>query len=508
MNIISCAQMKAAEQYAIAHGVPALQLMKNAGYAAAEWLVRQVRVRGAQALVLCGAGNNGGDGYVIARLLCESGAAVSVAPLCGAPRTPDAQHMAERLRALPGIRWADAAALQNGQTLRGYDFIVDAVFGTGFHGELDADTAALFAGINDSGVPVFAVDMPSGANADTGLAAAQTLRARATVTFGAAKKGQLLSPARAYCGTLEAVPIGIAPEAFPAGVPQLPDTAFLRETLPVRATESNKGTFGRLLCVVGRLRYPGAAFMAGMAAARCGAGLVTVGTAASARPLLAARLAEVMTLPLPETADGSLSLAALEPILRFARQCSAVLIGCGLTQDGETQALVRALLARLRGCVILDADGINACAGHIDVLRFSKADLVLTPHPGEMARLCGQSIAQIQAARGKTAADFARDTGVTLVLKGAGTLTAAPDGRMWHNSTGNPGLARGGSGDILAGMVAGLAAQHIAPANAAAAAVYLHGLAADRAAARRGQYGMLPTDLLEEIPQIFCELSR
>lgn len=507
MKIITCTQMKAAEQYAVDHGTPALRLMENAGCAAAEWLASHTRVESACALVLCGAGNNGGDGFVVARRLAESGASVTVSLLCGQPRTPDAKEMANRLRAFPEIKWMDAAGVDE-EYLQACDFVVDAVFGTGFHGDIEPGIARLFEVIKRSGVPVFAMDMPSGANADTGFAAAQALRARATVTFGAVKNGQLVSPARECCGTLDAVEIGIPPEALPAGAPELPDMAFLRHVLPVRAAESNKGTFGRLLCVVGSRRYPGAAYMSGMAAARCGAGLVTIGTPASARPMLAARLSEVMTLSLPETAEGSLSLSALEPILSFAQNCSAVLIGCGLTQDGETQALVRALLARLRCPVVLDADGINACVGHIDVLRLSSAGLVLTPHPGEMARLTGQSIADVQTRRAWVAAVFARENGVTLVLKGAGTLIAAPDGRMWHNNTGNPGLARGGSGDILAGMTTGFTAQGIEPAQAAAAAVYLHGLAADRVAARRSQYGMLPTDLLEEIPQIFCELSR
>lgn len=509
MKIITCAQMKAAEAFAIQNGTPALELMENAGTAVARWIQKHAVVKGARCTVVCGAGNNGGDGFVVARRLCGAGASVSVVLAVGAPRTPDAKTMFDTLK-LPGVRVLDYAVDMQGclHALRASAFVVDAVFGTGVHGEVDEQTARLFDALSAAGRPVYALDMPSGANADTGFAAAHAVRAAATVTFGAAKAGQLVSPAREHCGELTAVGIGIPDAAFPADAEELLDLDFVRRTLPVRDPESNKGSYGRLLCVVGSLRYPGAAFMAGTAAARCGAGLVTVGTARSARPLLAARMSEVMTLALPETADGSLSLAALNGILAFAQKCSAVLIGCGLTMDGETAALVRALLARLRGPVILDADGINACAGHIDVLRTSQADLVLTPHPGEMARLTGQTAADVQANRAGIATSFAKENGLTLVLKGAGTLIAAPDGRLWHNNTGNPGLAKGGSGDILAGMTAGLAAQGIAPAPAVCAAVHLHGLAADRVAAKRSQYGMLPTDLFEEIPQIFCELSR
>ncbi|MFT9076303.1 NAD(P)H-hydrate dehydratase [Ethanoligenens sp.] len=508
MKIIGVAQMKAAEQYAIDHGVSALQLMENAGAAAAQ-TIRDAIPRQSTCTVVCGAGNNGGDGFVVARLLHEAGHAVSVVLAAGEPRTEEAAAMYKRLpdKEVRIYRYAENP-VRCRQLFTFSAVLVDAVFGTGFHGEVDADTAELFESMNESGHPIFALDMPSGANAGDGSAAVHAVRAAATITFAAAKSGQLKSPASEHCGKLLLAEIGIPDEGLPKNATELLDRTFLERVLPVRASDSNKGSYGRLLCLCGSKRYPGAAYMSGMAAARCGAGLVTVGAPEVLWSVLASRFSEVMILPLPQTEAGGLSVVALDDILQFAARCSCVLIGCGISPESETAALVRTLLQRLRGTVVLDADGINACAGHIDILRASKADLVLTPHPGEMGRLCGKTAADVQADRENCATAFAREAGVTLVLKGAGTLIAAPDGRLFQNNTGNPGLAKGGSGDILAGMVAGLAAQGIDPTLAACAAVHIHGLAADRCAEKHAQYAMLPTDLFSEIPQIFRELSR
>jgi NAD(P)H-hydrate epimerase len=253
---------------------------------------------------------------------------------------------------------------------------------------------------------------------------------------------------------------------------------------------------------------PGAAYMSAQAAARCGAGLVTLGAPSSIYQPLASKLNEVMITPLDETPGGSLSLKNLDRLIKMTEKTSAVLIGCGLTRNIETERLVCELIQHLTCTVVLDADGINAISRHINLLRASKASLILTPHPGEMATLTGQKTADIQADRIKAAKAFAVEAGVTLVLKGADTVISSPEGRVYINPTGNPGMARGGSGDILAGMTAGLAAQGIEPTAAACSAAYIHGLAGDRCAEKLSQYGMLPTDMLEEVPQIFRDMSR
>ncbi len=293
-----------------------------------------------------------------------------------------------------------------------------------------------------------------------------------------------------------------------APMPESEGLAFLRSVLKPRAAESNKGDYGRLLCVCGSEGMAGAASMSVGAALRCGAGLVEAALPKSIYPVVASRLAEpVFTLlhPLP---DGSASPEDLRALSQAVKRASAVLVGCGLGKSAAACAEVKQILREAAVPVVLDADGINLAAEHIDVLRECGAPLILTPHPGEMARLLGTTPHAVQAEREETARRFAAEHGVILVLKGAGTLVAAPDGRLYQNTTGNPGMAKGGSGDVLAGMVASFAAQGAELWSASAAAVYLHGLAGDRCAAKYSQCAMLPTELVGMLPEIFRELGR
>ena len=509
MQIIRCAQMKQVEQAAMAEGITSLRLMENAGSAAARVIRRAVDPGKLACTVLCGSGNNGGDGFVVARRLLEAGAEVAVILACGGPKTPEATEMCDRLSGLniPQIDFAreSARCLMRVDRSR---IVVDAVFGTGFHGRVEGPLAALFERVNRCGAAVFALDMPSGANADTGEVEGACIRAAQTITFGACKTGQLESPAVDYCGRIAAVDIGIPAEAFTGGVGELLTEADIRDKLPLRRRSANKGSFGRVACVCGSRAMSGAAYMAAMGALRCGAGIVTLGVPRGIQPILAGKLTEAMVTPLAETPAGSLSMSAWAPLAELTGRATAVALGCGLTQTPETARLVRDLVGAARCPTVLDADGINAVAGHMNVLRETSAPLILTPHPGEMARLTGKSIPEIQRERIRTAADFAAEYGVVLVLKGAGTVIASPEGKICVNPTGNPGMARGGSGDILAGMIAGFAAQGIAPFDAACCGVYIHGAAGDRCAECLSEYGMLPTDMLLEIPQIFRGMSR
>lgn len=296
-----------------------------------------------------------------------------------------------------------------------------------------------------------------------------------------------------------------------AGGAPLPDgegLRTLRAMLRPRPADSNKGDYGRLLCVCGSEGMAGAAAMCVSAALRCGAGLVEAALPASIYPVVASRLAEpVFTLlhPLP---DGSPSGGDEAALSGAAARADAVLVGCGLGKSGAARAAVSAVLRQAAVPVILDADGINIAAEHINVLEACGAPLILTPHPGEMARLLGTTAADVQSRREEAARGFSAGHGVVLVLKGAGTLVAAPDGRLYRNATGNPGMAKGGSGDVLAGMIASFAAQGIAPYDAAVGAVYLHGLAGDRCAARKSQSAMLPTDLIGMLPELFQKIGR
>ena len=291
-------------------------------------------------------------------------------------------------------------------------------------------------------------------------------------------------------------------------LPESEGLALLRAALKPRASESNKGDYGRLLCVCGSEGMAGAAVMSAAAALRCGAGIVEAALPRSIYPIVAARLAEpVFTLlhPLPDGTAAPEDAPALSAALKRA---DAVLIGCGLGKSPAALDEVRQVLRESGVPVVLDADGINLAAEHIDILRECRAPLILTPHPGEMARLLGSTPRGVQAHREKAARGFSSEYGVTLVLKGAGTLVAAPDGRLYRNATGNPGMATGGSGDVLAGMVASFAAQGMEPYQAAAGAAYLHGLAGDRCAAEYSQTAMLPTDLVGMLPSLFRELGR
>lgn len=517
MVIVTCAQMREMEKNAIASGISALRLMENAGSAAARCIRESMPVAGRHCLVVCGKGNNGGDGFVVARRLMETNAQVTVVMACGAPVTPEAGEVFERLSNLrPTV--IDASQTERcAAAIAASDIVVDAVYGTGFHGNIkDEGVAALISAVNESRAKVFALDMPSGANADTGEAEGQCIRADTTISFGAPKTGQFLFPAANSCGRVLTVGIGLLDSAYRLSGAQveLLDGGMVHGMLPVREKNSNKGTFGKAVLLCGSLGMAGAAYLAASGALRTGAGLVTLAVPQPVYLPVASKLDECMVYPLEATEGGAAAFSNLERIRELARGATALVVGCGLSRDDETAQLVRELVAPeareddIACPIILDADGINAFEGHIDLLRTSKAELILTPHPGEMARLCGMTAAKIQENRLDVARNFAKDFGVTLVLKGANTIVAAKDGPAYINPTGNPGMAKGGSGDILAGMTAGLAAQKIAPVKAACCGVYIHGCAGDRAAGKLSQYGMIPTDMLSEVPQIFREMSR
>lgn len=283
---------------------------------------------------------------------------------------------------------------------------------------------------------------------------------------------------------------------------------MLQSVLKPRAAESNKGDYGRLLCVCGSEGMAGAAVMSAGAALRCGAGIVEAALPRAIYPVVASRLIEAVYTLLAPAEDGSLPRTEEEKLLAAVSRADACLTGCGLGKSAAALSQVLTVLRNSAVPVVLDADGINLAAEHIDVLKEAKAPLILTPHPGEMGRLLGASAADVQSRRLECARGFAAEHGVILVLKGAGTIVAAPDGRLYRNTTGNPGMARGGSGDVLAGMIGAFLAQGAEPFEAAASAVYLHGLAGDRCAARLSQCGMLPTDLIGELPGLFREIGR
>jgi NAD(P)H-hydrate epimerase len=502
--VFTAAEMRALDARAIgALGIPGPRLMENAGAGAARLIARDFApIRGKRVVVLAGRGNNGGDGFVVARHLRARGARVETF-LIGrrAEVRGDAAEALGRWRG--AVREITAADPLDplARALAGAHVVVDALLGTGLTGAAQPPIARAIDAINAGGRPVAALDLPSGLSADAGALLGPTVSATRTYTFAGLKRSLLLHPAAAHAGQVAVVDIGIPPAETVRGI-----TTFLLEPddvarhVPARAPDAHKGRQGHLLVLAGSRGKTGAAGLAGRAALRAGVGLCTVATPASQQPIVATLALEYMTEPLAETADGCVAGAARERIGELAAGRDAIALGPGLGVNAETLALARALARDDPRPMVIDADGLNALAGHTAVLTSARGPRALTPHPGEMARLAGLTAADVQADRIETARAFAAAHGVALALKGAGTVIAAPDGRVFVNPTGNPGMASGGTGDVLTGLVGALLARGLGPVAALQAGCYLHGLAGDLAAAALGEDGLVASDLIERIP--------
>ncbi|MFN8641122.1 MAG: NAD(P)H-hydrate dehydratase [Candidatus Binatia bacterium] len=513
MRLVTAEEMRRLDRLTIADGTPGHVLMERAGQGATQLLlecVPRLRRRGSRALVVAGKGNNGGDGFVIARLLKKRGVRVEVALL---GRAGDVGGDAARnLRAWTRLRGTlfevcEAAALERlARSAAAADAVVDAVFGTGLNSPVRGLPAAAIEIINACGAPVLAVDMPSGLDADSGRPLGPAVQAEATATFGCAKLGQVQHPGVRHCGALAVVDIGLS-EAALAAVPAraaLLEAVDAARLVPRREAEAHKGDCGHVLIVAGSHGHTGAAQLAARGAGRVGAGLVTVVAPDSLYPVYAAGVREAMTAALPD--DGGRIRFDAERLRALVAGATAVVIGPGVgTHDGATETL-RWLLAETALPLVLDADALTILARDLAPLRAAGARAVLTPHPGEMSRLAGIDTAAVQADRVGVARSFAGDHACTLVLKGARTVIAERDGHVWINPTGNPGMASGGMGDVLAGAIGGLLAQRLTPVEAACLGVYAHGLAADRAAAD-GEIGLLAGDVADAIRPALASLT-
>jgi ADP-dependent NAD(P)H-hydrate dehydratase / NAD(P)H-hydrate epimerase len=513
--VLTADEMRRVDARATAElGIPGATLMENAGRGAADALLaalpeRGLRARGLRLSIVCGRGGNGGDGFVVARRLKRAGARPDVLMVAApeALRGDAAVKFAEMRRAGVGARVVEDASAAD-VALRRSQLIVDALLGTGARGAPAPLVAALIEAINASGRPVVALDLPSGLPADGEPPTGPVVRAWLTPTFAALKLGLVIGAGRELAGRVVVVPIGV-PEAEVARDVRtfLLEGADVAPLFPRRQREAHKGTYGHLLVLAGSVGKTGAAALCARAALRAGVGLVTVGTAASAQPTVAALLLEAMTDPLPETGARSLGMKAREPIVALAEARAAVAIGPGLGLDDETRALARVLVSTMPRPMVVDADALTALADHLDALRGAPGVRVLTPHPGEMARLLGGAVGDVQRDRVGVARGFAVAHEVHLVLKGADTLIAGPDGRVLINPTGNAGMASGGTGDVLTGILGALLARGIEAAHAAPAAVYLHGLAGDVAAERVGQEALIASDVVEALGDAYRRLA-
>jgi NAD(P)H-hydrate epimerase len=518
MKILTASEMQRIDRLTTERfGVPSLTLMENAGRSVVEFLTARLEPLARHRIViLCGKGNNGGDGLVVARLLRDQGFDPRVLLFAG-PKGLRGDAAANYARLLssgpPQIiagpeEWHAIAASLASTTL-----FVDALLGTGLAKPLEGLLLEVVRDVNTRfpSARVLAVDLPSGISADSGDLIGEHMRADFSVTFTAPKIAHVFPPACERMGEWVVKPIGTPAEALESD-PSLSlnyvgrqDVAWIAKP---RAAAAHKGNFGHVLILAGSIGKTGAAAMAARAALRAGAGLVTVATARSALPIIATLGLEFMTEALPETEDGGISLRALEGqrLDKLVAGKTVLAVGPGIGAHPETAEFVRTVVNRYSLPLVLDADGLNAFAGRMGSFRHDLRPVgttVFTPHPGEMARLAGKTTVEIQSRRLAVAREFSRQFGVTLVLKGFRTLVAAPDGQVEVNPTGNPGMAKGGTGDVLTGLVAGLWAQFPAHpvGEIAAAAVYLHGLAGDLAAEEVGQHSMLAGDLLEKIPQ-------
>ncbi|MBI2204581.1 MAG: NAD(P)H-hydrate dehydratase [Candidatus Rokubacteria bacterium] len=514
LPLFSAEAMRAVDRRAITElGIPGPTLMENAGAGAARALLAAfpnvIRAR-RPVVIVCGKGGNAGDGFVVARHLRRAGVRVDVLLTTAADEI--AGDAGQKLRELKraGVRPQridDASAAT--RRLAGAEIIVDALLGTGTRGAPTGLTARMIEAVNAAGRPVVALDIPSGLPADGEPASWPAVQAALTTTFAGLKHGLVSGPGADRAGRVVIVPIGVSPAEVARNV----DTFVLEWSdvaphFPPRPHASHKGDWGRLLIVAGSLGKTGAAALAARAAMRSGCGLVTVASPASQQPIVAALVLEPMTEAVPETAAGTIGTKALERLRTLAGARDAIAVGPGLGMDAETTTVVRALTRDLEQPAVLDADALNALAGGLDALGAAKAARCLTPHPGEMARLLGGTIQDVQRDRIGTARDFARTHGVHLLLKGAASVVATPDGVVTLNPTGNPGLASGGTGDVLTGIVGAFLARGLDPGAALRAGAYLHGSAADVAADRVGEEAMIASDVIEALGAAFLGLTQ
>jgi hydroxyethylthiazole kinase-like uncharacterized protein yjeF len=505
MKIVTAQQIRNIDHRAIRDfGISGPVLMENA---AAGVLVEMERffdgLSGRRVGIICGKGNNGGDGLALARRLSIRGIAVRVVLLASfGILKGEAKVNLFTLRKMDVEIVQNASVRAIADVVAWSDILVDAMLGVGLTSPLKGAYAFATELLNAAGKPVVAIDIPTGINADTGEVMDSAVRADLTVTMAVLKQGLVLYPGATYAGEVRVVDIGIPTEVIDkekiaAGYLTSSTAGGL---LHQRERDAHKGIFGHLLVIAGSPGKTGAAIMAARGALRAGAGLVSVATPHSLVPIVQTQIVEAMGVPSAESIEGTLGIGAEVELLKSAGNMNACVIGPGLSTHYETVQVVRNLVQRLTIPMVVDADGLNAIAGSLDILKKAKAPIVMTPHPGEMARLLGRSSADIQKDRVGTATGFAMKYKVTLVLKGAGTVIATPDGRVFINSTGNPGMATGGTGDVLAGMIGTLLAQGYTASQASCLGVYLHGLAGDLAAGEKGEPGMIAGDLIEKIP--------
>jgi NAD(P)H-hydrate epimerase len=515
MKILTSAEMKGIDRKAIEElGIPGAVLMENAGLR----IVRALKAicpdfAAGRIVIVAGKGNNGGDGLVVARHLFNLGARPDVVLLAGKDEVKGdaAVNLGIALKmGVPVVEVRDIAAWRKAlAAVSRASIVVDALFGTGLDKPLDGLNAAAVEDINKAPAFKLAVDIPSGLSADVFETIGPSIKADMTVTLAAPKVAHIFPPAADRVGELVVAPIGIPPFLFdnPELKLELVEETHVRSYFGKRRKDTHKGTYGHLLIFAGSLGKSGAAVLAGRAGLRMGAGLVTVATPAGVLPAIARGMVELMTEPLAETSEKTIAAAALPRALGLLKGKNAVLVGPGLSIHASTAEFVLGLLPKIKVPCVIDADGLNIVAANPELLGRLAGPVVLTPHPGEFARLTGRTNAEVLRYRLELAPEFATKRKVTLVLKGYRTIIASPDGRVFVNPTGNPGMATGGTGDVLGGMIASQLAQEKETLGAVLSAVFAHGLAGDVAAARLSEKALVAGDIIRYLPPALKALA-
>jgi len=516
--VFTSAQMRDCDAAAInTFGIPSVLLMENAARGAADGIeLRYGPLEEKHCVILCGKGNNGGDGFALARHLLNRGMDVHVVNI--GPDTAskgDARINLDLLRKTEiyttKLRVSLLSSLKEleEELTSKTDFVIDALLGTGLASALKDEIAEVVPLLNALNVPVIALDVPTGINADNGEVMAVAVKAAYTITMGGLKNGLLFGRGKEHAGETSIVDIGMPRQGY---FETATDTFQLEERdivdwLPRRDFDVHKYKLGKIFVLAGSIGLTGAAAMASEASLRTGAGIVKLGIPESLNHIMETKLTEVMTLPFKETSEGSFSLNSLDAIMEMVNSSTVSIVGPGISRQYETQSLVRKVVQLATAPLVLDADALFALIGHLDLLLTANAHFILTPHTGEFARLIDQSIEEITPRKVELARIFATEFGVTLVLKGAPSIIAAADGKVYINSTGNPGMATAGSGDVLSGVIAGLIAQGASAEKAAACGVFLHGLAGDKATEHVGEYGLIATDMLHGLAETLRSMS-
>jgi NAD(P)H-hydrate epimerase len=514
MKLVTAEQMRKIDREAIDNrGIPGPELMENAGRGIAKLIIQYVSAEGdepVKAAIFCGKGNNGGDGFVVGRYLHEAGYPITIYFMGPVDKlSPDGRLNYDRALDLK----IELVEVSNSADLPDEiddGFIVDAIFGIGFSGAPRGLAAEIIDFINSQELPVFAVDLPSGLNTDAGQFEGAVVQADCTFTLALPKYGLFVTPGRELAGEVLIVPIGIPDDVidgFNLKV-ELSTVDKIAALLPERRPDGHKGDFGKLFVLAGSTNFIGAAALAGHSALRSGCGLVKIGCPQSVQPMIASHIAEATFQPLPDVGKkGVLALRGLGEVRLQAREHDALAIGPGIGQHHETKELILRLLPSVETPMVVDADGLNALVGSLEILNEVKAPLVLTPHPGEFKRLVGEAVPVEIHPRIEMARQFAAQYGVTLVLKGSPTIVADKDGACFLNPTGNEGMATGGSGDVLTGIIGSFLAQGMAAMDAAVTGVFVHGMCGYFAAEDLTTRAMIAGDLVDYLPQTYKYLD-